>query len=98
MYLLNVQSVPEKMIFNLKINRKCKMKFFNTIRLHFRENEFENLYLESQSDWILLSNEFSNFIFSSRKYEKNLFYIFDSFLNRISFFLLEILYNKIKII
>lgn len=47
MYLLNVQSVPEKMIFNLKINRKCKMKFFNNIRLHFRENEFENLYLES---------------------------------------------------
>lgn len=45
MYLLNVQSVPEKMIFNLKINRKCKMKFFNNIRLHFRENEFENLYL-----------------------------------------------------
>lgn len=78
MYLLNVQSVPEKMIFNLKINRKCKMKFFNNIRLHFRENEFENLYLESQSDWILLSNEFSNyFLVENMKkiYSKNLFSI-----------------------
>lgn len=31
----------------------------------------------------LLSNEFSNFIFSNRKYEKNLFCIFDSFLCQI---------------
>lgn len=51
------------------------------MRLYFRENEFENLYLESQSDWILLFNEFSNFIFRIENMKKiysifSIFYIF----------------------